>query len=289
MNQKIKLSLGFFTLLFILSSGLFIVDQTKQAIVLQFGELKTVYTKPGLKFKIPLIQEVTFYERRVLSYDTPPLNIMTSDQKRLIVNAYTRYKITDPLLFFQSVKPSSEAGAHLRLEPIVSSTIRNVLGKVTLPNMLTQERTMVMKKIEEEISNATKSLGITIIDVRITRSELPKENRTAVFARMNSELVRYAKENRAKGEENAQIIRAKADAEKVILLAEAERDAQKIMALGDTEAIKITNTSFGKDPEFYNFYKSLEIYAETLATEDTNLIMSTQSSFLSLLKQQPRS
>ena len=191
-------------LMVMISTSVFTVDQTSQAIVLQFGEWRKVHTTPGLKFKIPFIQEVTFYDKRVLDYDLPPIQITTGDQKRLVVDTYTRYRISDPLLFFRTIKPASEMGAQMRLEALISSSVRNVLGKIPLRTMLSAERSGIMHQIEQEVRSMATPLGLEIIDVRIIRTELPIENRNAVFARMNAELGRFAMENRAKGAEAAQ-------------------------------------------------------------------------------------
>ena len=262
--------------LMIMGGGIFIVNQTHQAIVLQFGELKRVHSEPGLKFIIPFIQEVLFYEKRVLDFDLPEVRITTGDQKRLLVDTYTRYRIQDPVLFFQTIKPATEQGAGMRLETIVSSTVRNVLGKVSLPKLLSEERSKIMQQINEEVARLVKPIGIEIIDVRIIRTELPPENRKAVFARMNSELERIAKENRAKGAEKAQYIKAMAERDRTILLAEAQKKAQEIRGEGDSKSLIIASEAFGKNPEFYSFYRSMQLYRESLGA-GTTLVLSTDN------------
>ncbi|MCX7337749.1 MAG: protease modulator HflC [Alphaproteobacteria bacterium] len=266
--------------LFLFNASVFTVDQTKQALVLQFGEAKIVHTTPGLKFKIPFIQDVTYYDKRVLDYDLPPILVTTVDQKRLIVDTYTRYRINDTLLFFQSVAPATEVGAKMRLEAVISSAVRNVLGKAELRTTLSAERSTIMRSIEEEVRAMAKPLGLDIIDVRIIRTELPPENRDAVFARMNSELDRFAKENRAKGAEIAQGVRSRADKDRTVLLAEAYKKSQTIRGEGDAASIKIATESFGKDLDFYNFYRTMETYRESLGS-DTSLILSTDSQLFS--------
>ncbi len=262
-----------FTLV-ISGSVFFTVNQAQQAIVLQFGELKTVHREPGLKFKIPMIQEVIMYDNRILDYDLPPITVTTIDQKRVVIDTYTRYKITDPVLFFKSIKPANESGARSRLNPIINSAVRNVLGKNNLRNLLSEDRAKLMKQIETEVSTFAKQLGITIIDVRIIRTELPPENRTAVFARMNSELIQIAKQNRAKGEEIAQGIRARADREQAGILAEASKQDQTIRGQGDSQALDIINKAMEKDPQFYQFYRTLQAY-EAICQKDTPIILST--------------
>jgi len=264
----------------LVANGLiFTVDQTKQALVLQFGELRKAHTTPGLKFKIPFIQEVVFYEKRVLDYDLPPIRLTTGDQKRLEVSTYTRYRIKDPLLFFKSIKPANEIGARMRLDAFVSSALRNVLGRVPLRNLLSEERSKIMKQIESDVQKQVNPLGIEIIDVRIIRTELPNENREAVFKRMNSELIRIATENRAKGAEGAQEIRAHAEKDRTILLAESQKKAQTLRGIGEAEAIKIAGAAFGKDPDFYAFYRSMEAYKDSLDSSNTTLLISPDNDF----------
>lgn len=286
MNMNILKFAPLGILAFLGLNSLFIVHQTEQAIVLQFGELQTVHVEPGLKFKIPFIQDVIYYDSRVLSYDLPPVNVMTIEQKPLLLDAYVRYKIKDPVNFFKSLKPSTESTARDRLKNLVESSVKNIIGKVTLPALLSKERTDVMKQIQVEVNNQTEKLGLEIVDVRIVRAELPEKNRNAVFNQMNAELAQFAKENRAKGDEMAQGIRAKADTEKARILAEAEKESRTIKGEADATAIKVTNEAFSKDPELYNVIKSLEAYEKTL-TADTNVVLSTNSDFFSLLKKQP--
>jgi membrane protease subunit HflC len=264
---------------FIFSSSVFVVNQKNQAVVLQFGEFKAIHNEPGLKFKLPFIQEVTFYEKRIIDFDSDPISVTTVDEKRLNVDAYVRYRIVDALAFFRSIKPADENGARMRLKTIVSSSIRNVLGKVELRKLLSAERVSIMKKIQDDVVNLTKSLGLEIVDVRIVRTELPPENRSAVFDRMNSILIRYAKENRAKGDEIARGVRANAERERAVLLAEAQQKAQGIRGKGDALAMEITNKAFGVDLEFYNFYRSLESYRQTMQAE-TSVVLSADHPYL---------
>lgn len=267
---------GLFLVFIVLSSSIFIVNQTQQAIVLQFGELRRVIKDPGLHFKIPLIQEVITYDNRVLDFDLPATDITLGDQKRVRVDTYTRYRIADPVQFFKSVKPANELGTARRLEALVGSTVRNVLGKVDLRELLSDKRTKIMNQINTEVENLTKSLGLQIIDLRIVRTELPPENRPAVFSRMNADLQRYAKQNRAKGDEKAQEIRSTAEKERTILIAEATKDAQTFKGEGDAKAIAAITESMGKDPEFYGFYKSMETY-DGIIGEDTTIILSSDN------------
>lgn len=263
----------------IATSAVFTVDQRSQVIVLQFGELRRVVNTPGLKLKVPFVQEVTYYEKRVLDFDLPAIPITTGDQKRILVDTYTRYRINDPVQFFQSIKPADEKGAAMRLEAIVSSTVRNVIGKIPLRNLLSEERSAIMKQINTEVFRLTKPLGLEIIDVRIIRTELPVENRKAVFGRMNSELERIAKENLAKGAEKAQEIRSTAEKDRSIILAQAQKEAQELKGEGEAAALEIVSNTLGKDPEFYGFYRSLETYKKVLKPGSTMVLSSDNELF----------
>jgi len=264
----------------------FIVEQTQQAIVLQFGELQRVHSTPGLKVKFPFLQEVIFYERRVLDLDsTLPVRITMSDQKRLWVDAYTRYRIVDPLLFYRAVKPANEIGARSRLEVLVSSAIRNVLGKATLRGLLSEERSQIMHQIQEEVSTLAKTLGVEVIDVRIMRAELPTENRKAVFARMNSDLYRVAMENRAKGVEVAKTIEANANKERTVILSDAEKQAESIRGQGDAKANELALSTLGKNLEYYTFDRKMRLLKETLRPDNTTLVLTTEGELLKFIEQ----
>ncbi len=278
MSQSIRFIVGILAICLVVIGGgmIFTVDQTKQAIVLQFGELRKVHTTPGLKVKVPFIQDVLFYEKRVLNFDFPEVRITTGDQKRLLVDTYTRYRIIDPILFFQTVKPASEQGASMRLEAFVTSTVRNVLGKVPLRNLLSEERPKIMKSIEREVDALARPLGIAIVDVRIIRTELPIENRDAVFNRMISALNQIAKGNRATGEKIGQEIRSAADRDQSIILATAQQKAQDIRGQGEAESIQILGAALEKNPKFYEFYRTMQTYRETLG-EGTTLVLTTDN------------
>jgi membrane protease subunit HflC len=280
MNKYIGIGLGVLVVLGIIGSGsLYTVDQRSQAVVLQFGELKRVVNTPGLKMKIPLIEDVTYYDKRVLNFDLPAIPITTGDQKRIVIDTYTRYRINDPVLFFQTIKPADEIGAAMRLEALISSTVRNVIGKIPLRSLLTVERSKVMERIHQEVRTLAQALGMDIVDIRIIRTELPKENRQAVFARMNSELERIAKENLAKGAERAQQIRSTAEKDRAVIIAEAQRDAQKAKGEGEAKALDIVASTLGEDPEFYGFYRSLETYKLALKGDSTMVLSSDSELF----------
>jgi membrane protease subunit HflC len=280
MKQKsIFLLLGAATLIFILNSSIFVVSQINQAIVLQFGEAKYQYTEPGLKLKIPFIQDVAFYEKRIIDFDSEQFLVTTVDRKRIIVGVFVRYRIINALEFFRSVSPANELGARMRLDPIVQSSIRNVIGKFELSKLLSPERVVIMKKIQDEVEASSHSLGLKIVDVRIVRTELPIENRTSVFERMNADLIRIAKQNRAEGDEKSRGKRANAERERAVLLAEAQQQAQGIRGKGDATAMEITNKAFSVDPEFYSFYRSLESYRQIMQSE-TSMVLSAEHPYL---------
>lgn len=255
-----------------LFDSIFTVSQISQAIVLRFGECVRIHTEPGLKLKLPFVEDILYFETRILDHDLPSIHVNTQDQKRLVVDTYTRYRIVDPLKFFQAIKPASEIGARKRLEAIISSSVRNVLGKVGLSTTLSVERSNIMHQILQEVRSIAEPLGIKIVDVRIIRTELPIENRNAVFARMNSELVRFAKESRAKGEETAIAIRAQADKERTIILADANKTSEEVRGQGDAKAIEVAAQAFGVDRDFYEFYRTIESYRNSVKSGSTFLL-----------------
>lgn len=265
-----------FALVLILSGSIFIVEQTSQAIVFQFGELRRVITDPGLHFKIPFVQDVTFYEKRILDCDMKEVAITTGDQKRLMVDAYTLYRISDAILFYRNVRPADEIGASVQLQTIISSNLRTVLGKINLRDLLSEKRSGVMHKIYDEVKKEAKNLGIEIIDVRIKRTELPEKNREAVYRKMNSELEKIAKQTRAEGAQRGQEIRSTAEKERTVLLAKAHQQAQTNRGEGEAKALGIVSATLGRDPEFYGFYRSMETY-KTALTEGSTLMLSTDN------------
>ncbi len=282
MTRNISL-LVFGVLLLGLYSSLFTVNQTQQALVLQFGEPKRIIQEPGLAFKIPFIQDAVYYESRVLSLiPQDGEEIILADQKRLQVDAYARYRIEDPLLFFQTVR--NEFGARARLESIIDSSVRRVLGKETLASILTGEREGINGSIRDEVNQSVKSLGIEIIDVRLRRADYPQATSQNIFNRMKSEREREAKEFRATGEEEAQKIRADAEKTRTVIVAEAKREAQEVRGQGDSEAIRIYAESFGRDPEFFAFYRSMEAYRKSIGESGTSMVLSPNSSFFRYFK-----
>ena len=263
--------------------ALFTVNQTQQALVLQFGEPKRTIQEPGLAFKMPFIQDVIYYEKRVLSLIPQDAEeVILSDQKRLQVDAYARYQIEDPLLFYQTVR--NERGARGRLEAIIDSSVRRALGRETLASILTGQRNDITRSIGEEVNSSVSSLGIRIIDVRLRRADYPTATSQNIFNRMKSEREREAKEFRATGEEEAQKIRADAEKTRTVIISEAQREAQETRGEGDGEAIKIYAESFGQDAEFFAFYRSMEAYRKAMGSNDTSMVLSPDSSFFRFFK-----
>ena len=257
--------------------SLFTVKEINQAIVLQFGDPKKIIAEPGLQVKIPFIQNVVFIDRRILSLDPAPEEVIASDQKRLIVDAYARFKIVDPLKFYISV--GDERVARSRLATIINSRLRSVLGKQSLATLLSEDRSKQMAIIQEGVNNEAKKFGITIIDVRIKRADLPQANSEAIYKRMQTEREREAKEFRAKGAEMAVTITSTADKEVTVLLANARKKSEIMKGEGDGQRNKIFAQAFGKDPEFFSFYRAMQAYEKALIGGDTSLILSPDSDF----------
>ena len=257
--------------------SLFVVQEINQAIVLQFGDPKKVISKPGLQVKIPFIQNVVFLDRRILSLDPQPEEVIASDQKRLIVDAYARFKIVDPLKFYISV--GDERVARSRLATIINSRLRSVLGTQSLATLLSEDRTKQMAIIQEGVNTEAEGFGITIIDVRIKRADLPQANSEAIYKRMQTEREREAKEFRAKGAEMAVTITSTADKEVTVILANAKKQSEIMKGEGDGKRNKIFADAFGKDPNFFSFYRAMQAYEKALIGGDTSLILSPDSDF----------
>jgi membrane protease subunit HflC len=260
-----------------LFQSLFIVQEINQAIVLQFGDPKKIITKAGLNFKLPFIQNVVFLDKRVLNLDNPPEEVIASDQKRLIIDAITRFQITDPLKFYISV--GNERVARSRLSTIINSRIRGVLGTQDLATLLSTERTKQMTIIRNDVNEEAKSFGIKIIDVRIKRADLPPANSDAIYKRMQTERQREAKEFRAQGAEIAAKITSTADKDVTVLLANAKKQSEIMKGEGDGQRNKIFADAFGKDPQFFAFYRAMQAYETALIGGETSLILSPDSAF----------
>ena len=257
--------------------SIFIVKEVNQAIVLQFGDPKRIILKPGLNFKLPFIQNVVFLDKRILNLDAPPEEVIASDQKRLIVDAFARFQIIDPLKFYISV--GNERVARSRLSTIINSRIRSVLGTQELQTLLSEDRNKQMALIQEGVNNEAKNFGIKIVDVRIKRADLPQANSDAIYRRMQTEREREAKEFRAKGAEMAVTITSTADKEVTVILAEAEKKSEIMKGEGDGQRNKIFADAFGKDADFFAFYRAMQAYEKALIGGETSLIMSPDSEF----------
>lgn len=278
MNRTlIAIGFGILALAILVSASMFTVNEAQQALVLQFGEPRRVIREPGLKFKVPFIQEVRILDRRVLDLDPPVEQVILADQKRLDVDAFARYRIHDPLRFYQTA--GTEAVAETRMNATVNSALRRVLGNVTVLAVLSDERAKVMNDIKLQVNAEAQRFGIEIVDVRIRRADLPEETSQSIFARMRSEREREASEARAQGQEQAQQIRARAERERTVIVAEAQRDAQILRGEGDNTALKLIAEVTSKDPEFYGFYRSLEAYRKALNKDDTTMVLSPNSEF----------
>jgi len=257
--------------------SLFTVKEINQAIVLQFGDPKKIITTAGLQFKIPFIQNVVYLDRRILSLDPQPEEVIASDQKRLIVDAYARFKIVDPLKFYISV--GNEMVARSRLATIINSRLRSVLGKHSLATLLSEDRTKQMAIIQDGVNNEAEKFGITIIDIRIKRADLPQANSEAIYKRMQTEREREAKQFRARGAEMAVTITSTADKEVTVILANANKQSEIMKGEGDGIRNKIFADAFGQDPEFFSFYRAMQAYETALIGGETSLILSPDSDF----------
>jgi len=261
----------------IVYNGLFVVQEINQAIVLQFGDPKKIITKPGLNYKIPFIQNVVYLDRRVLNLDNPPEEVIAADQKRLIVDAFARFKIVDPLKFYISV--GNERVARSRLATIINSRIRSVLGTQELATLLSTDRAVHMASIQNDVNTEAQNFGITIVDVRIKRADLPPANSEAIYARMQTERQREAKEFRAQGAEMAAKITSTADKEVTVILANANKQSEIMRGEGDGQRNKIFASAFGRDPQFFSFYRAMQSYEKALIGGDTSMILSPDSDF----------
>jgi membrane protease subunit HflC len=261
----------------LVTSSFFIVGQTEQALVLQLGEVRRVVREPGLKIKRPFIEDVIIYDKRVLDFEPPHEEVIVADQKRLVVDAYTRYRIVNPLLFYQTV--GTEQGVRARLSALVTGSLRRVLGGVTLNDILSTRRSAIMHQIRDDVAAQARGFGIEVVDVRLRRADLPEENSQAIYARMQSEREREARQYRSEGAEAAQNVRANADRERTIILADAQRDAQRVRGDGDAQAVRIYGEAFGRDQQFFTFYRSLQAYREALNGRDTAFVLSPDGHF----------
>lgn len=260
----------------------FTVDETRKAAVLRFGEIVRIVEEPGLYFKVPIVQKVTYLDDRVLNYDIQPKNVLTSDQKRLVIDNYAIWRVGDPQAFIESTGGSLR-NAQSRIDDIVYSDLRNILAKNTLDEIVSEKRLEYLQQVTELSRAKLLDFGIILIDVRIKRADLPSEIEQAVFSRMRSERERIAAQLRAEGEEQARQITSTADKDSDIILADARKAAEKIRGEGDAEALEIYANAYNQDPDFYRFWRTLESYRMSLAA-DTRIILSTDSEYLEFLE-----
>jgi membrane protease subunit HflC len=255
----------------------FIVHQNEQALVLRFGEPKRVVNTPGLNWKVPLVDSVEIYDKRILDLDSQPQEVTASDQKRLVVDSFARYRIVDPLKFYQTLR--YEEGVRSRLGPIIDSAMRRVLGAATFQDVVRDKREDLMKRIAKQVNKEGNDFGLEVVDVRIKRADLPEQNSKSVFDRMRAERQREAAEFRAQGTAEANRIKATADREATVIRAEATRKGEETRGAGDAERNKIYAEAYTKDQEFFEFYRSMQAYENGLKSEDTRLLISPDSDF----------
>ena len=260
----------------------FTVPQWMQAVVVQLGDPVRTVREPGLYVKLPFIQEVLYFDRRILAYDAQPRELLTVDKQQLVVDNYARFRILDPLQFYRTVR--NEAGAQSRLDDILYSNVRETLGRHTLREIVSEKRAELLEQVTKRSDENARGYGIEVIDVRIKRADLPEKNEQNVFSRMRTERERLAKKFRAEGEEEARKITSEAEKDVLILMAEARRQADILRGEGDAQAVKIFADAYGRDASFYEFVRTLEAYRKTLG-EGTTLILSPSSDFFRLLKE----
>ncbi|MGY4803234.1 protease modulator HflC [Teichococcus aerofrigidensis] len=266
------------------ASALFTVHQTEQVLITQFGEPIRVIEKPGLHAKLPFIQSVISFDRRLLDFDAPGEEVILGDQRRLIVDSFTRFRITDPLVFFQT-SGAQEAGIRGRLSSIVVSSLRRVLGNEPLLAVLSSDRARIMSEIQRQVNEEARRFGVAVEDVRIRRADLPEENTQAILSRMKSERERVAREARAEGAEVAARVRAGADRERTVILAESQAQADTLRGQGDEEAIRIFAGAFQRDPEFYGFYRTMQAYRDAFSEGEARLVLTPDSEFFRYFRQ----
>ncbi len=259
------------------SSAMYTVDQTEQAMVMQFGNPQRQVSEPGLHFKTPFIQDVVFYDNRILDLDPPPGQVILSDQKRINVDAFARYRITDPLRFFQALR--TEAQLRDQVGRILNSAVRNSMARNSLGDLLSEKREDIMAEIQQRLADETQDYGIEVLDVRVVRTDLPPEISQNVYNRMRSERVKEANQLRADGDKAKLEITSRADRDKVVLIAEAQRKSQILRGEGDAQRNRVLGEAYGVDPEFFAFYRSMTAYRSALAAGDTNLVLSPDSDF----------
>lgn len=262
---------------FLLRGALFTVHQAQQALVVQFGDPRRVITEPGLHVKIPLIQDVVYFDKRILGLDAQPEEILTADQRRLVVDSFVRYRVVNPLLFYQTVR--NELGLRGRLAPSVANAFRGAFGRLEAATVISGDRPSAMQQVTTTLQEDSRRLGIELVDVRIKRADFPDTISQAIFRRMQTERQREANEQRATGFELAEKIRSEAERQRTVLIADARRRSEILRGEGDAERTKIFAEAANKDPEFYNFYRSLQAYSKVMQPGDTTMVLSPDSDF----------
>jgi membrane protease subunit HflC len=269
--------------LIVIHLSFFTVSQTEMALITQFGDPKRVILEPGLHVKTPLVQTVIIFDRRLLDYDSPPEEVILGDQRRLIVDSFTRYRITDPLRYYQAVGPT-EDGIRARLNSVVTSSLRRVLGSETLLDVLSAQRERIMGAIRGQVNSEMSGFGVQITDVRIRRADLPAENTDAILQRMQSERGRVARQARAEGAEASAKIKADADRQRTVILADAHAGAERLRGEGEAQSIAIYANAFQRDPQFFAVWRTLQAYKEAFGNNHSRLILSPDNDFLRLLQ-----
>jgi membrane protease subunit HflC len=278
MKKRFVILLSFIVVLTVLAyNSLFFVEQRVQTLIIQFGEPIRVIKEPGLNFKIPLAQNIVKFDKRILLFDNTAEEIIAADKKRLIVDAFVRYKIIDPLKFYQTVR--FEAALNNRLGSVVNNSLRAVLGKVPLEAVISDRRELLMQEVSELVSQRATQFGISIEEVRIKKADLPSENSEAIYRRMQTERQQEAAQIRAVGNEKARFITAESEKQKTVLLAEAQRDSDILRGEGDAEKNKILGKAFNQDPDFFAFYRAMQAYSKALTEGDTTMVLSPKSDF----------
>ncbi|MFZ5790776.1 MAG: protease modulator HflC [Pseudomonadota bacterium] len=268
--STVGLLIAFLIAVVLLLSSTFTVSQWQQALVLQFGEPRRVVEQPGLHFKLPFVQNVIYFDKRVLNLDLAPAEMPTNDQKQVVVDVYAKYRIVNPLKFYQVVR--DETGLRGRVGPIISANLRAEIGKVPMAEMLTERRADFMRSITEAVNRASLSYGVNVMDVRMKRVDLPEENSQAIFRRMQTQREQEARRFRAEGQRDAEALRAEADKQKVVILSDARRQAEIRRGEGEAEATRIYNDAYGKDPAFFDFYRSMQALSQGLNGENTTYV-----------------
>ncbi len=288
MSRNVVVALAAALVLFVLAgASLFTVAQTEQVLITQFGQPIRVISTPGLHIKVPFVQTVISFDRRLLDYETPGEEVILADQRRLIVDSFTRFRITDPLRYFQAVGAAEDA-IRARLNSVVTSSLRRVLGNEQLLKVLSADRGRIMGLIRGQVSDEMREFGVTIEDVRLRRADLPEENTQAILSRMKSERERIASQARAEGAEASARIRADAERDRTVLLAEARATADRSRGEGERQSIKIYADAFQQDAKFYEFYRTMQAYREAFGNGQSRLVLTPDSDFLRMLRQAPQ-